>query len=98
MEEPTFNSFDSELVKRKRTSQVSLKQLVDSVRTKFHKKDVAQNPYECSAILKISSVYVQGKKWFPQTYLEECKYKEIPMHCASSVSDSDEDDEDFTPV
>ena len=45
------------------------------IRTDFHGQDVPYNIHcNSTAVLKIDSVYKQGKNYHPQVYVEECKY------------------------
>ena len=48
----------------------------------------------CNAtvVLKIDSVYKQGKNYHPQTYVEECKYINVENQRRSMLSDDDDDD------
>ena len=43
------------------------------------------------AVLKIDSVYQQGKNYHPQTYVEECKYTDVEKQGPSMLSDDDDD-------
>ena len=36
-----------------------------------------------AAVLKIDSVYKQGKNYYPQAYVEECKYTNAEKNNAS---------------
>ena len=47
-----------------------------------------------TAVLKIDSVYKQGKNDHPQTYVEECKYTNEEKQQCSMLSDDDDDDDD----
>ena len=46
---------------------------------------------EATAILKIKSVYNQGKNFYPQAYLEECKYIENSTQTCTLLSDSEDE-------
>ena len=51
------------------------------------------------AVLKIDSVYKQGKSYHPQVYVEECKYTDAENQpCNYMLSDDDEDDDGFFEV
>ena len=39
------------------------------------KKNKKNCPYKCLSLIAIDSVIKMGKKYYPQTLLEECKYK-----------------------
>ena len=45
-------------------------------------------------MLKIDSVYKQGKNFHPQVYIEECKYTDVENQQCSMLSDDDDDDDD----
>ena len=45
-------------------------------------------------MLKIDSLYKQGKNYHPQTYIEECKYTDVEKQRRSMLSDDDDDDDD----
>ena len=45
-----------------------------------------------TAVLKIDSVYKQGKNYHPQTYVEECIYTDVEKQkCRLLLSDDDDD-------
>ena len=64
----------------------------ERIKTNFHDQDV---PYEtfCNAtvVLKINSVYKQGKIYHPQVYVEECKYTNAENRQCNMLSDDDDD-------
>ena len=43
-----------------------------------------------TAVLKIDSVYKQGKNHHPKVYIEECKYIDIENQQCSMLSDDNE--------
>ena len=45
-----------------------------------------------TAVLKIDSVYKQGKNYHPQVYVEECKYTDAEKQQCNMLSDDDDDD------
>ena len=50
----------------------------ESMKTNFHGQDIPYDTYcSATAVLKIDSVYKQGKNCHPQTYVEECKYTDV---------------------
>ena len=52
-----------------------LKTWKERIKTNFHGQDVPYNMHcNATAVLKIDSVYKQGKNYHPQVYVEECKY------------------------
>ena len=42
-------------------------------------------------MLKIDSVYKAGKHYYPQVYVEECKYTDAENQQGNMLSDDDED-------
>ena len=44
-----------------------------------------------TAVLKIDSVYKEGKNYHPQTYIEECKFTDAENKQFSMLSDDDDD-------
>ena len=46
--------------------------------TNFHNKKVLKEnvTYKCLSIIILDSVIKSNKKYYPQMYLEECKYKQ----------------------
>ena len=47
----------------------------ESIKINFNGYIVPYNMYwNARAVLKIDSVYKQGKSYYPQAYVEECKY------------------------
>ena len=62
------------------------------IKTNFHDQDV---PYDmhcnATAVLKIDSVYKQGKNYHAQVYIEECKYTDAEnQQCNMLIHDDDE--------
>ena len=47
-----------------------------------------------TAVLKIDSVYRQGKNYHPQVYIEERKYTDAENQQCNMLSDDDDDDDD----
>ena len=43
-----------------------------------------------TAVLKIDSVYKQGKNYHPQVYVEECKYTDVQKRQCNMLSDDDD--------
>ena len=49
---------------------------------------------DARTVLKIDSVYKQGKNYHPETYVEECKYTDVENKKCNMLSDDDDDDDD----
>ena len=73
-----------------------LKTWKERIKTIFHGQDV---PYDmcCNAttVLKIDSVWKQGKNFHPQVYVEDCKNTDAKNQQCNMLSDDDDDDEFF---
>ena len=61
------------------------------ITTNFHGQDVPYNMH-CNAtvVLKIDSVYKQGKNYHPQVYVGECEYTDIQNQQCSMLNDDDD--------
>ena len=95
-----WNEVESQLFEKLATEPIKdkhvrgkLKTWKESIKTNFHGQDVLYDMY-CNAVamLKINSVYKQGKNYHPQTYVEECKYTDAEKQQYSMLSDDDDDD------
>ena len=63
-----------------------------TLKTNFHGQDAPHDMY-CNAtvVLRIDSVYKQGKNYHPQVYVEECKYTDVENQQCNMFSDDDDD-------
>ena len=69
-----------------------LKTWKEKITTNFHGMSVPhEERCEATAILKIESVYNQGKNFYPQAYFEECKYIENNTQTCTLLSDSEDE-------
>ena len=60
------------------------------IKTQFHGQCVPYSRHcEATGVLKIGSVYQQGKNHHFQVFLKECKYKETDADFQSQLSDDD---------
>ena len=95
-----WNEVESQLFEKMATEPIKiegryvhgkLKTWKERIKTNFHGQDV---PYDmhCSetALLKIDSVYKQGKNYHPQVYVEECKYTDAKNQQCNMLSDDDD--------
>ena len=71
-ESKTVHGDDDKYIKTK------IKIYAGSVITNFHNKKVSKEktPCKCLSIIMLDSVIKANKKYYPQTLLEECKYKQ----------------------
>ena len=76
----------------------TLKMWKEHIKTNFHGQDVPYDMYcNATAVLKIDSVYKQGKNYHPQVYLEECKYTDAENQECNMLN-GDDDDHGFFEV
>ena len=56
--------------------KTKIKIYADSIVTNFHNKKISKEklPCKCLSIIILDSVIKANKKYYPQTFLEECKY------------------------
>ena len=65
----------------------------ERIKTNFHGPDVPYDMYcNATAVLKIDSVYKQGKNYYPQVYVEEYKYTVAENRQCNRLSNDDNDD------
>ena len=94
-----WNEVESQLFEKLATEPIKgkyirgkLKTWKESIKTNFHGCIVPYDMYcNATAVLKIDSVYKQGKNYHPQTYVEECKYTDAEKKQCSLLSDDDGD-------
>ena len=69
---PFYGNDDNKYIKTK------IKKFTDRVIKNFHNEKVPEEnvSYKCLSIIILDSVIKSDKKYYPQTYLEECKYKQ----------------------
>ena len=78
VESQLFEEIATEPLKREgRYINDKLKTWKERIKTNFHGQDIPYNMHcNATAVLKIDSVYKQGKIHHPQVYVEECKYND----------------------
>ena len=92
VESHLFEKLAAEPIKREgRYVNGKLKTCKECIKTNFHGQD-AQNNMHCNAtaVLKIDSVYKQGKNYHHQVYVEQCKYTDAKNQQCSMLSDDDD--------
>ena len=63
----------------------------ERIKTNFRDQDVPYDIYcNATAVLKIDSVYKQGKNYHPQVYVEEHKYTDVDNQQCNILSDDDD--------
>ena len=76
--------------------KTKLKTYADNKITSFHNKKMPKEkaPSKCSSIIIIDSVIkAANKKYYPQTLLEECKYKQEKIKIENYINEDLEDSE-----
>ena len=79
--------------------KTKIKIYAGSLITHFHNKKMPKKkaPCKCLSIIMIDSVIKADKKYYPQTFLEECKYKQekikIESYINEDIKNSDSDSE-----
>ena len=92
VESQLFEKMTTEIIKSEgRYVNGKLKTWKERIKTNFHGQDVPYNMYcNATAVLKIDSVYKQGKNYHPQVYVEECKYTDAENQQCNMLSDDDD--------
>ena len=78
--------------------KTKIKTYAGSIITNFHNKKMPKEkaPCKCLSIIMIDSVIKANKKYYPQTFLEECKYIQekikIENYINEDLVDSESDD------
>ena len=93
VESQLFEKMVTEPIKREgRYVNGKLKTWKERIKTNFHGQDVPYNMHcNATAVLKIDSVYKQGKNYHPQVYVEECKYTDAENQQCNMLSYYDND-------
>ena len=100
--------FDSEPIYNDNYIKTKIKSYNNDIRTNF--RDESNNRkvpkedclYKCLPLISLDSVIQMDKKYFPQTLLEECKYKLIKSKIKDLITDdfylSSESDEELNDL
>ena len=91
VESQLFEKMATEPIKREgRYVNGKLKTWKECIKTNFHGQDVPYNMHcNATAVLKIDSVYKQGKNYHPQVYVDECKHNDAESQQCNMMSDDD---------
>ena len=78
--------------------KTKIKICADSIITNFHNKKIPKEkePCKCLSIIIMDSVIKSNKKYYPQTFLEECKYVQEKIETENYIDEdlnSDSNDE-----
>ena len=79
VESHLFEKMATELIKGETWyAHSKLKMWKEQIKKNFHGQDVPYEMYcNATAVLKIDSVYKQGKNYHPQVYVEDCKHADV---------------------
>ena len=75
--------------------KTKIKIYAGSIITNFHNKKMPKEkaPCKCLSIIMIDSVIKANKEYYPQTLLEECKYKQEKIKIENYINEDLEDGE-----
>ena len=92
VESQLFEKLATEPIKKEVTYvHGKLKIWKEHIKTNFHGQDVPYNMHcNAAAVLRIDSVYKQGKNYHLQVNVEECKYTDGENQQCSMLSDEDD--------
>ena len=76
-------------IKMINTSKTKIKIYADSIVTNFHNKKMPKEKSQCKRLLIIvlDSVIKANKKYYPQVFLEECKYVQEQIKIENYIDD-----------
>ena len=76
--------------------KTKIKIYADSMVTNFHNKKIpkGKSPCKCLSIIILDSVNKASKKYYPQTFLEECKYVQEKIKTENYIDDDLKSDSD----
>ena len=90
----TYSDDDDKYIKTK------IKTYLNIIITNFHNQEIPKEkvPCKCLSIITLDSVTESDEKYYPQTFLEECKYVQEKIKFENYIdeeldSDSNNDDE-----
>ena len=93
VEAQLFQCLTTDVVSNCKYINPKLNMYGDKIAVKYH--DGKEVPYdkhcEATGLLRIASVYNQGINYWPQVYLDECRYEEVENHGILLLSDDDDD-------
>ena len=77
--------------------KTKIKIYADSTVTNFHNKKISKEklPCKCLSIIILDSVIKANKKYYPQTFLEECKYMQEKIKTEKYIDYNFKSDSDY---
>ena len=100
VEKPMKINFESKTIYGDDGKYIKTKTYAGSIITNFHNKKMPKQnvnvnaPCKCLSMVMLDSVIKVNKKYYPQTFLEECKYAQEKIKIESYIDDDDDDDDD----
>ena len=93
VEAQLFQSLTTEVVSKGKYINPKLNMYGDKIAVKYHDgKDVPYDKHcEATGVLRLASVYNQGVNYWPQVYIDECKYKDVENHGVLLLSNDEEE-------
>ena len=73
--------------------KTKIKTYAGNIITNFHNMKIPKEktPFKCLSIIMIDSVIKANKRYYPQTLLEECKYRQEKIKIENYVNEDFED-------
>ena len=84
--------FDSESVYNEKYLKAKIKSYNGKINTNFHNNKIPKegSNFICLSVILIDSVFRTGKNYYPQVFLEECKFfvkeKKIPKYIIDDIA------------
>ena len=77
--------------------KTKIKIYADSIVTNFHNKKISKEklPCKCLSIIILDSVIKANKKYYPQIFLEECKYMQEKIKTEKYIDYNFKSDSDY---
>ena len=77
--------------------KTKIKIYADSIVTNFHNKKIPKEKSQCKclSIIILDSVIKANKKYYPQTFLEECKYMQEKIKTEKYIDYNFKSDSDY---
>ena len=91
--------FDKEPVYKEKHLKTKIKSYEGKVITNFNDDKMLKDGSRCisPSVILIDSVFKMGKNYYPQVFLEECKYikeKEVTRHITEDLGTSSDDSDE----
>ena len=93
--------FDCKPVYTEKYLKAKIKSFNGKINTNFHSNKIPRegSQFICLSVILIDSVFRAGKKYYPQVFLEECKYvvkeKKIPKNIIDDIEISSDSDREI---